>query len=78
MKWPWQTKALREEAERAQKLAEQQEREALAAKISADVELAAARQTRHEVGLQVKKLQDIKAKNGFSESLTKAFKGSHA
>lgn len=49
-------------------------REALAAKIQAGVDHAAAEQARREIGEQSRRLREINQTNHFSEGLTKAFR----
>lgn len=49
--------------------------EAKAAKIEADIELSAAKQTQREVSKQSETLREINRTNHFSEGLTKAFRG---
>lgn len=58
--------------------AEQDRREALAAKIQAEVDDKAANETLREVSEQTGQLRTIYARNHFSESLTKAFREGHA
>ena len=50
-------------------------REAMAAKIQASVDLAAAQATRKEVAEQADRLREINKKNHFSEGLSKSFQG---
>lgn len=54
---------------------EAEAREAKAAKIEADIELSAAKQTQREVAIQAETLREINRTNHFSEGLTKAFRG---
>ena len=49
--------------------------EALAAKIEADIELAAAHETKREVTEHSEKLREINRQNHFSEGLTRSFRG---
>lgn len=48
--------------------------EALAAKIQAGVELAAAKEVRREVGAQSERIREINAANHFSEGLHRSFR----
>lgn len=52
--------------------------EALAAKIQADIELKAVKQTRAQVAAQSDKLREINRQNHFSEGLTRSFRGKPA
>lgn len=54
---------------------EAEAREAMAAKIEADIELSAVKQTQREVSKQSETLREINRTNHFSEGLTKAFRG---
>lgn len=57
------------------KQAELDAKEALAAKIQADIDLSAAYQTKREVGEQTKRLRQINSENHFSEGLHRSFRG---
>ncbi|KUM31564.1 hypothetical protein AQ436_00030 [Arthrobacter sp. EpRS66] len=52
--------------------------EALAAKIEADIELAAVRATRREVAKQSEQLREINKQNHFSEGLSRSFRSKPA
>lgn len=49
--------------------------DALAAKIQADIDLAAVKQTRREVAEQSNKIRAINQQNHFSEGLQRSFRG---
>jgi len=63
---------------RRRRQAEVEAKEALAAKIAASVELAAARQTKSEVKEQSDTLREINRRNHFSEGLARAMRGKPA
>lgn len=52
--------------------------EALAAKIEADIELAAAHETKRAVAQHSERLREINRQNHFSEGLTRSFRGKSA
>lgn len=52
--------------------------EALAAKIQADIELKAVKQTRAQVAEQSDKLREINKQNHFSEGLSRSFRSKPA
>lgn len=49
--------------------------EAKAAKIEADIELSAVKQTQREVAVQSARLREINKQNHFSEGLQRSFRG---
>lgn len=60
------------------KKAQAEANEALAAKIEADIQLAAAHETKREVAQHAEKLREINRQNHFSEGLTRSFRGKPA